>query len=112
MLYQGIGQRIRELRLKKGLTAEELGSKAGISQPVISRIERAKHAFGIREEYITKIANTLDVDVEELLGFNEWLPWIPQEIRRFIANENSLPYIKQAFLLAQLDNIKKELPGN
>lgn len=63
-----IGLRIRQLRLKKGMTQEELAFEcdyADFSQ--INRIELGKVNFSV--SYLKLIAEKLEVPVKDLLNF-------------------------------------------
>jgi len=57
-----MGNRIREIRMKKGLTAEQLAQMTGLRQQSISRIEMGKFSTGI--DILGKIASALDCDIE------------------------------------------------
>ena len=64
-----MANRIRELRNRKGMTAEELAARADISQPYLTRLESGKRGKrGLTEETARKIAAALDADVAEVLG--------------------------------------------
>ncbi|HSW80589.1 MAG TPA: helix-turn-helix transcriptional regulator [Candidatus Saccharimonadales bacterium] len=54
-----VGQAIRDLRRQRNLTAEQLGKKAGLSQPRISKIETGVDA-NPKLEVIEKILHILD----------------------------------------------------
>lgn len=58
------GERIRELRLSKGLTQVELGEMIGSKQDYISHVERNATAVG--DYYKVKFAKALDVGIEDL----------------------------------------------
>ncbi len=59
-------RQIIALRLRKGLTQQELARRVGTTQSVIARIESGGQNLSIRT--LTKIANELDADVKiELL---------------------------------------------
>jgi len=60
------GQLIREIRLKKGMTQEELSARTGISSRTIQRIENGK--VNPRSFTIQTIADALEVDLEELIN--------------------------------------------
>jgi DNA-binding XRE family transcriptional regulator len=68
---ESIGQRIKRLRMSKGLKQSEIAKRIGMSQDTISRYELDKYHATI--ELIYKIAEALKVDVNELLGegFND-----------------------------------------
>lgn len=68
-IQKRFGQRVRELRLDRGLSQEELAFRAGIHWSYLSGIER-----GIRNpalKNITKIANALGVSLSELFSFGK-----------------------------------------
>ena len=60
------GQRVRELRIEKGLKQEELGSLIGISKQTISGIETGYRTTTLQT--IIKMADVFGVSVDYLLG--------------------------------------------
>src|SRR5687767_6905073 len=75
------GEKIRELRLAKGLTLRVLGEQVGVSHAYVSKVENGKLDFGDypSEVLIGKLAKALDADEEDLLLLAEK---IPEAIRR------------------------------
>ena len=63
-LYKIIGHNIKTLRLKRGLTQEQLAEKAGLSLDFIGKIEVNINEPGLKS--LIKIANALDVHIKEL----------------------------------------------
>jgi len=63
-----VGQRIREYRLKKGLSQEELAHRAELHTAHLGRIERGEKNPTL--ESIEKIANALEISFEELFSFD------------------------------------------
>ena len=61
-----LGQSIRYIRLKRGLSQEELGFKSDLSTNSVSSIERGAYNFKIKTLY--KIADALNVDVMEIIN--------------------------------------------
>ena len=61
--------RLKEIRLNKGLTQQELAIKLGITQQSIARYE--SEARKLDQDLIIKICLVLDVTPDELLGFEE-----------------------------------------
>jgi transcriptional regulator with XRE-family HTH domain len=59
------GEKVREERLKKGLSQEELAARAGVHRTYIGMIERAEK--NITLESIQKIARALDLPLDELM---------------------------------------------
>lgn len=60
------GKRVRELRLDKGLTQEELAEKIGVSTNYVGMVERAERNTTLLKVF--KIAKALDVKVSELFN--------------------------------------------
>ena len=61
-----IGQSVRYLRLKKGISQEELAFRASLNMNSISTLERGINNVKIKTLYC--IANALDVHIEEILN--------------------------------------------
>ncbi|MBO8430375.1 helix-turn-helix transcriptional regulator [Spirochaetes bacterium] len=61
-----LGQSIRYLRLKKGMSQEELGFKSELSTNSVSAIERGAYNFKIKTLY--KIASALQADVMDIIN--------------------------------------------
>lgn len=57
--------RVKELRTKAGLTQEALAKQAGVSRPVISKMETNDAAI-VSLRTLSRIANALDVTIGEL----------------------------------------------
>ncbi len=62
-----LGQRIKELRTRKGLTQEQLTEKLNIGQRTLSKIERG-NAF-VSAETLAKLLTALDIGIDELFNF-------------------------------------------
>lgn len=63
-----VGENIRKLRRKKGLTQKRLGEICGIAEPNIRKYENGKQ--NPKLETVEKIASALEVPVLELFGFS------------------------------------------
>ncbi|MBX6396153.1 MAG: helix-turn-helix transcriptional regulator [Alicyclobacillaceae bacterium] len=63
---QGIGERLKELRLQRGMTVRELAEKAGVSQSYVYAVEAGTR--GSRVDKLMRIARALDVDIATLVG--------------------------------------------
>lgn len=63
--------RIRELRLKKGMSQKELAESVGITQAQVARIETGKRSFNF--DFIPVLAKALGCKPYELLPI-EWQP--------------------------------------
>ena len=62
------GNRVRELRIRKGLSQEELAHLANVHRTYIGMIERAEKNITLIN--IEKIAVSLEVSINELLNYN------------------------------------------
>jgi ribosome-binding protein aMBF1 (putative translation factor) len=64
--YAGIiGRNVRQARESAGLTQEQLGVKAGMAAPHVSRLEAGGHLPSLKT--VKRVAEALDVDVPDLL---------------------------------------------
>lgn len=61
-----IGQSVRYLRMKKGISQEELAFRTGLNMNSISTMERGLNNVKIKTLY--RIAEALDVKIEEILN--------------------------------------------
>ena len=59
-------QRLKELRLKKGLTQTELGEKVGVKQSTFTNWEKGKREPNF--ETLLKLASILETTTSYLLG--------------------------------------------
>lgn len=60
------GKRIREERLKRGLSQEDLASKAKVHRTYIGMIERAEKNITLSN--IDKVAKALDMPIKDLMN--------------------------------------------
>jgi transcriptional regulator with XRE-family HTH domain len=65
----GLGRAVRRLRQERGLTQEELASRAGTTFGTVSRVESAKSAPAWWT--VRKIAEALGVSIAELAAASE-----------------------------------------
>lgn len=64
--YKAIGERIKEIRIKKNLTQEHVAETCDVSPQHISNIENGKTKLSLG--LLVQIANCLNVSVDELLS--------------------------------------------
>lgn len=93
---------IRKLRKKLGLTQKELGEKIGVSQQVISRMERERELIPV--DVLIHLASFFKVSTDCVLGFHEpeekVSHWMKEATAAHISKEDVL------VLLEQTDNIR------
>jgi transcriptional regulator with XRE-family HTH domain len=65
MELKGIGQMIRDARIKKGMTQADLADNIGVSQGAVGQWEQGMTIP--RPKHIIRISTLLDIPVEELL---------------------------------------------
>jgi transcriptional regulator with XRE-family HTH domain len=68
MVETSLGQRLHQLRDKADLSSRELAKKVGISPPFLSDIELGRRFPS--EEILAKLANALNVPLEELKQYD------------------------------------------
>lgn len=64
-ILKSFGDKVRQERVRKGLSQEGLADLAGVHRTYIGMIERAEK--NITLENIEKIAKALNIDISELL---------------------------------------------
>ncbi len=64
-ILEKFGQKVREERLKRGLSQEELAEKAGLHRTYIGMIERAEKNITLIN--IAKLAKALEMGIDELM---------------------------------------------
>ncbi|MGX5715503.1 helix-turn-helix domain-containing protein [Arthrobacter sp. MAHUQ-56] len=69
---KAVGARIRELRLERGLTQEELGNAAGLDRKMVLYIELGQRSLGY--ERLWDISAALGVDIVDLFVPPETMP--------------------------------------
>jgi transcriptional regulator with XRE-family HTH domain len=63
------GEKVREERLKKGLSQEELAARAGVHRTYIGMIERAEKNITLAN--IEKIAKALEISLDKLMSLEK-----------------------------------------
>ncbi len=71
-----LGRRIKALRLRKELTQEALGERAGLNYKYLGAIERGERNPSLKQ--LLKIAQALGIELHELLLFEHEEPSIPK----------------------------------
>lgn len=66
-ILEKFGEKVREERLKQGLSQEELATKAGVHRTYIGMIERAERNITLGN--MEKIAKALGLSVNKLLTY-------------------------------------------
>ena len=69
MDYIALGQRIRDLRRKRGLTQEQLAELADLSTPYVSHLERGSKKASLA--VLVRLSESLEVTADQLLSGNQ-----------------------------------------
>ena len=67
-MEKDVGDRLRELRERRGLKQSDLAAKFGVHVMTVTLWENKKARRKIGTKYIQKIAEALNIRVSELLG--------------------------------------------
>lgn len=103
------GQRIKQLRVQKGLSQEQLGNMVGVKKAAINKYESGL-VVNIKRSTILKLANVLESDPVYLLGLTEEALAPPGDERSRIqaifdqltpANQSKLLELADLYLAAQ-----------
>lgn len=62
----GIGEKVKELRLDKGISLSELGARAELSATYLSRFERGLVPISV--DNLQKVSEALDVSIQYFIG--------------------------------------------
>ena len=65
-----LGQRIKELRIERGLSQRRLAEESGVIRPTVTRHESGKHTPTI--ENVVAYAKSLGVKPSEILHVLDW----------------------------------------
>jgi len=79
------GTALKSLRIEKRITQRDLAEKVGVDFTYISKIENGKLENTPSVDTITKIANILEADVDQLILLAKK---VPETIRETIVDDN------------------------
>jgi transcriptional regulator with XRE-family HTH domain len=99
-----IGDRLRELRKKRGLTQTEIAERLGINQTLVSQYERGK--LRLHGALIAALARALRVSSDEILGLrnlSENGQLKDRRLLRRLERIEKLPKRKKQALLTTID---------
>lgn len=98
-----LAERIRQIRLQKGLSQENMADMIGLSTTAYGDLERGRTELSFSR--LENIAKLLDIALPELLGFESMTlsetEWLRQENTRLIATntrlQNEMDQLKAKF---------------
>jgi len=68
---QTLGERLKAVRRRLGMSQEELATRSGVEQESLERVECGKRRY-LRSDHLGRIAEALDVPADELLGIRDF----------------------------------------
>jgi transcriptional regulator with XRE-family HTH domain len=101
-----LGERIRQLRTRRGLSQRQLGELAGVSYTYLSKIENARLDAPPSIEVLRSLAGTLRVDELELLSLTDHLP---ADLTMFVQNPDATRFFRRAAQIQPSSNDWREM---
>lgn len=96
-----MGQKIKVLREKKGMTLEELGNEVGVGKSTVRKWETGMIA-NMRRDKISKLAKALNVEPSYLMGWDDNLTTDNADIIPDILSDGTLiEHIKKLTVLSK-----------
>jgi len=105
---QKLATRVVKIRKERGITQVELAKLLGVTQPMVSRIERGE--LRLNGEVIVKLAKLYKVSTDELLGvkpISEPTPSVSRRWLKRLAKIEQLPKRDQDGLIQTIDRYLK-----
>ena len=69
-MEQTLGERLRAVRRRLGMSQEELALRSGVTQEAIEVVESGKRRY-MRSDHLARLVKALGVSADELLGPTE-----------------------------------------
>ena len=109
-----LSEKIRQIRLQKGLSQENMADMLGLSTTAYGDIERGRTELSVSR--LENVAKLLDVPLPELLGIDVSMSeteWLRQENTRILAEnrrlQNELDQLKTKFRQLFGDGINRQI---
>lgn len=88
-----VGNKLRDLRIKKHMTQEQVSKVLGITQQIYSNYETNKNELPVR--HLITLANFYEVSTDYLLGRVSYPKTPPELARPFIQNITTSDFIRR-----------------
>jgi transcriptional regulator with XRE-family HTH domain len=109
-----IGTRLKQARLKVGLSSKQLAEQAGMTTAVVNAYELGKRPIPISE--LERLASCLNLSLEALMDIgigplgdaqlqhqqHAVFDCLPDDVRAFVCAPDALPYLRVAMRLSKL----------
>jgi transcriptional regulator with XRE-family HTH domain len=70
-MAQTLGERLKAVRRRLGMSQVELATRAGVAQDALERVECGKRHY-LRSDDLGRLAEALDVPADEILGIRDF----------------------------------------
>ena len=103
-----MGQRLRRLRLERGLTQVQLGAKVGITQILVCNYERGR--LNLSADMAVRLAIALEVSTDQLLGLDhprKAAPAVSLNLLRRLERIERLPLGQRKLIVRTIDTLIK-----
>ena len=97
------GQKIKQYRLKAGLSQKDLGEKLNVSQQMIAQYESDKRAPKL--ETLEKISDALHIGIGNLLDIDTLSTSISEELYSLYRSENNIRLSALQLLIGMLEQL-------
>lgn len=97
------GQKIKQYRLKAGLSQKDLGEKLNVSQQMIAQYESDKRAPKL--ETLEKISDALHIGIGNLLDIDTLSTSISEELYSLYRSENKIRLSALQLLIGMLEQL-------
>lgn len=97
------GEKLREIRLERGMTLRDLADKVNVNFSYLSKIENNKLEYTPSMDTIRAIAKALEVDEIELLKLADKMP---AELVPLTGNVNAMAFLRRAKDITSPDDWK------
>ena len=101
--YKKLGLRIKEMRLSKGFSQEQLAEKCNLSTSYISYIETGKRKVNLSQ--LENIAKQLNFTID-IFSKNDKTPSLSKLIRKCTKKEKSFIYKVVNLIISELENFQ------
>ena len=95
-----IGEKIRNARISKGMTQEELGKLLGVQKSAVAKYEKGR-VVNIKRSTLKKISDILEIRPSELISIDEEIKKAPEEMA-----ERHFQIIMDADIAEMFDDFK------
>lgn len=103
-MSNSFGERLKELRIARNMSQEELGKKVDTTRQTISNYEIGKRKADY--EMLEALADTFNVDIDYLLGTTDKTTLLPQNtIKQFTSAQEAVKFLLEQNVIMALNGV-------